>query len=242
MSDALPGTSGRRRVYLMRHGEVRYFDQQGKVVHPKFVELTEDGREQATTMGRLLAEVPFDRAICSGLPRTLQTAGLVLDGRQMDLEERPALREIKSGNTGGKSREWNEAQFIYGMEGAAEPGARFAGGDVYREFYDRVRGEFLRLLGEPGWRNMLVVAHEGTNRMILGWASYGGLAAVRSYEQDPGCLNIIDADLADGEIIRRFIKLMNLTPDNHSKYGNNLTSMEQVFDYRRRVLTGEGKG
>lgn len=25
-TDALAGTKGRRRIYLMRHGEVRYFD------------------------------------------------------------------------------------------------------------------------------------------------------------------------------------------------------------------------
>ena len=30
MSDALPGTAGRRRIYLMRHGEVAYFDADGR--------------------------------------------------------------------------------------------------------------------------------------------------------------------------------------------------------------------
>ena len=47
MSDALPGTAARRRVYLMRHGEVAYFDANGDVVHPKYVELTETGQGQA---------------------------------------------------------------------------------------------------------------------------------------------------------------------------------------------------
>jgi len=40
MTEALPGTRGRRRIYLMRHGEVAYFDRDGKPVHPKHVQLT----------------------------------------------------------------------------------------------------------------------------------------------------------------------------------------------------------
>ena len=83
MSDALEGTAGRRRIYLMRHGEVRYFDDQGRVVHPKFVELTDQGRAQAARMGELLADVPFDRALSTGLPRTKQTAQGVLAGTSM---------------------------------------------------------------------------------------------------------------------------------------------------------------
>ena len=105
--------------------------------------------------------MPLDRAICSGLPRTRQTAKLVLGGRALELEERPDLKELRSGDNRGKSRERIRAEFVYGMENAAEPGARFAGGDLYAEFYGRVAGEFERILREPGWRNLLVVAHEG---------------------------------------------------------------------------------
>jgi len=238
MSDALEGTAGRRRIYLMRHGEVRYFDADGKAVHPKFVDLTERGQRQAAAMGELLSDVPFDRALCTGLPRTMQTAQGVLAGRDLKLEDIPALKEIRSGPMGDRSQAEIDAEFVFGMDGAHEPGARFAGGDVFAEFYDRVTSALEALLREPGWRNLLLGAHDGTNRMLLGWASYGGLASVRAFEQDPGCLNVIDADVSNGEILRRVLKLSNLTPINHSKLGNNLTSMEQVFDYRRQVLAG----
>lgn len=242
MSDALDGTPGRRRIYLMRHGEVRYFDHSGRPVHPKFVDLTARGRAQAASMGELLAEVPFDRALSTGLARTMQTAQGVLAGRELELEEIPALKEIHSGRATGMSPERIEADFIHAMDEAGEPGARFAGGDLFQEFHDRVTGAFQELLLQPGWRNLLLVAHDATNRMLLAWASYGGLASVRAFEQDPGCLNVIDADVDNGEIRRRMVKLTNLTPINHSKLDNNLTSMEQVFDYRRRVLAKTGDG
>ncbi len=242
MSDALEGTSSRRRVYLMRHGEVRYFGADGQPVHPKFVDLTDRGLMQAACTGEMLADVPFDRALSTGLPRTMQTARSVLADRKIELEEMPALKEIHSGRATGKTLDEVKEDFIYGMETASQPGARFAGGDLFQEFYDRVTAAFEALLLEPGWRNLLLVAHDGTNRMLLSWASYGGLASARAFEQDPGCLNVIDADVEDGQISRRLVKLANLTPTNHSKLGNHLTSMEQVFDYRRQILADMGDG
>ena len=236
MSDALDGTKGRRRIYLMRHGEVRYFDDAGKTVHPKFVDLTEDGHAQAASMGAMLAKVPFDRAFSTGLPRTHQTAEGVLAGRDIALEEIPELREIRSGRPIGKTPAEVRAEFVGGFADSHQPGARFIGGDIFQEVYDRAVGALEALLLEPGWRNLLIVAHDGINRLMLGWASQGGLSVAGAFEQDPGCLNVIDADVEDGEIRRRVIKLVNLTPMNHSKLGNNLTSPEQIFEYRRQVM------
>ena len=68
---ALPGTTGRRRIYLMRHGHVDYFS---KIVvesgRPDLVPLTPLGKEQAAASGQALAHVRFDRAMSSGYPRT----------------------------------------------------------------------------------------------------------------------------------------------------------------------------
>jgi broad specificity phosphatase PhoE len=236
LNDVLPGTKARRRIYLMRHGEVAYFDANGDVVHPKFVQLTETGQAQARAAQQMLAGIALDRVLTSGLPRTMETAGLALKGHDLNIEVRENLKELRSGKNTGRTPQEVRAEFTRGMTDAAAPGARFAGGDLYGEFYDRVTGEFASLLLEPDWRRMLIVAHEGTNRMILGWACGGGLATVGAFEQDPACINVIDADVVDGALERVFIKLMNATPINHPKDGNYLTSMEQVFDLRDRRL------
>ncbi len=52
----------RRRVYLLRHAEVSYFDPAGKAHPPRTVPLTPEGREQAAAAARALAPVPLDRA------------------------------------------------------------------------------------------------------------------------------------------------------------------------------------
>ena len=63
----------RRRLYLIRHGEVSYFEQ-GRPAPPEGVHLNEQGRAQAAAAAHALADVAFDRAAASGLPRTLETA------------------------------------------------------------------------------------------------------------------------------------------------------------------------
>ncbi len=89
----------RRRIYLMRHGEAAYIRDDGSVVDDtRIVPLTTFGREQARRQAELLAGVEFDRAVCSGLPRTRETAGIVLNGRDGPaLEIVEPLEEIQGG-------------------------------------------------------------------------------------------------------------------------------------------------
>src|SRR5436190_2191153 len=57
----------RRRLFLMRHGEVNYFEQ-GRPAPPEGVHLNEQGRAQATAAAHALADVSFDRVVTSVLP------------------------------------------------------------------------------------------------------------------------------------------------------------------------------
>lgn len=85
-------TPNRRRVYLMRHGAVTYFDETGRPVpSPEAVPLNELGRSQTTAAGKIFAaeNIVFDRVIVSGLPRTVETA-------QRVLAEMPAMQERAS--------------------------------------------------------------------------------------------------------------------------------------------------
>lgn len=230
---ALPGTHGRRRIYLLRHGDVNYYKPDGsRVDEPDLVDLTEEGRAQAGLMAKLTAEIPFDRALHTGMKRTIETAEIVLAGRAVPLGAIPELREIRTGPVDAVPPERIDAEFIYGMETAAEPGARFARGEAYADFYARITAALQDLLVAPGWTRLLLVAHGGTNRAILSWITRGGLAALSTFEQDTCCLNVIDTDLADGEILRRYVRLANFTPYNHSKHGHYLTTLERTFAER----------
>ncbi|HEX8168762.1 MAG TPA: histidine phosphatase family protein [Beijerinckiaceae bacterium] len=220
---------GRRRVYLMRHAEVSYFAADGTAVDPRSVTLTERGRAQAAAMAEALAEVPFDRAVCSGMPRSRDTAAAVLAARAIDIEDEPDFREIRAGRLREVPPERRRADLVYALESAALEGARFAGGESFMDFEARVLAAFTRLLSDPTWRRLLLVAHDAVNRVLLAWAAQAGLAALAAFEQDMGCLNLIDLDMADGMVERRIIRLVNYTPYDPVKAKLFLTSMEQVF-------------
>ena len=245
----LPGTTGRRRIYLMRHGHVDYFGKEILAAggDTKVVPLTPLGQEQADAAGRALSHIRFDRAACSGVPRTQQTAERVLatqpEDVAPDLEIIPGLVEIHGGRPGKiRSRAELAARMAYYFESAADEGATMMeGGEVFRDALDRAVDEIERLLAEPSWHTMLITAHEGINRLILGWAATGcsrasALTAVRSFEQDPACINVIDFDMVPLEggnpgtsIERALIKAVNVTPYNYFKHGMNMTSLESIF-------------
>jgi broad specificity phosphatase PhoE len=235
MKPELPGTRGRKRVYLMRHGEVSYRRPDGRTVFSTQVELTEEGLEQARQMRELLADVPFDLGAHTGLTRTRQTAALVLAERKIQTEEINALREIEAGSIGHLSDERIDAEFTYGLERAAEPGAAFPGGESFADFQERIVPAFETFLRRPDWTTALLVGHGGTNAVLLAWVTRGGLAGLSAFEQDAGCVNIIDADIIDGEIVRRMIRAVNLTPYNLAKHEHYLTVAERIVAAHREM-------
>jgi broad specificity phosphatase PhoE len=234
---ALPGTVARRRIYLMRHGHVDYLAKhvvaEGAI---NIVPLTMRGRLQAEAAGAALAHVAFDRAVCSGYPRTHETASYVLAAQvtppQLEIDEH--LVEIVGGQMSPppKSRSELIERMKLRFSEAGNPGAtNLEGGEEYAKAQTRAVTALKRLLKEPGWHTALVVAHEGINRLVLSWACGAGLAAMGAFEQDTGCINVFDFDLdPDGSIARTMIKSVNLTPYNWLKHGMNLTSLEAIFE------------
>lgn len=238
---SLPGTVGRRRIYLMRHGHVDYAGSLKAGLQLEEVPLTDRGHDEARAAGLALAHVEFDHAICSGLTRARETAEHVLNLQDRDdapgLQEDLDFREIRGGGRMRAkihdpmelSREIAE-QFSH----ADEPGARMTeAGEEFAAAHERAVAALEKALADPSWHTGLIVAHEGINRLILSWATGAGLAASGAFEQDTGCVNVIDLDLDvtdDGHLVRRrIIKAVNLTPYNYMKHGMNLTSLEAIF-------------
>jgi broad specificity phosphatase PhoE len=214
----------RRRLYLMRHAQVRYF--QG--VEPEKVALTDEGRRQAQAATDALADVHFDRVITSGLARTLETARIVARGAEP--ERRYALREIESGDIRGLPPEEVQALMATAFRGVVPPESRFLGGETIGALLDRVLAELDDLLADPGWDVVLLVLHGGVNRAILSRAITGERVFLGGFEQAPGCLNVLDVD-ADGAFV---VRAVNHTPyDPAHVCGPRATTMEQLWEEYR---------
>ncbi len=214
-------TTARRRIYLMRHAQVRYFDG----LPPEEVVLTEEGRRQAEAAGEALRGISFDRVLASGLTRTLETARIVAPG--LEPESHPALREIESGDLRGVDPEQVRAMMDSAFRGSVPLEAQFLGGETIGALLDRVLPELDALLADPGWDVVLAVLHGGVNRAILGRAVTGGPAFLGAFEQSPACINVLDVDWEGTFVVRA----VNLTPYDPVKVGGSRkTTMEELWE------------
>ena len=210
----------RRRIYLMRHGQVAYFEN-GRPLRPHFVPLTAEGREQAAAAAKLLDGIVFDRVVTSDLPRTVETARIVAPS--VEPESWPELREIESGRLDEIPEDALEATFLGAWRDVVPEDVRFLGGETIGSLLDRVLPAVDRLIADPDWDVLLAVLHGGVNRAIISHALTGRRALLGNLEQSPACINILD--VGDDWVVRA----VNHTPYDPAHLRNRLRTMEELW-------------
>ncbi|MEX5683339.1 histidine phosphatase family protein [Pseudomonas silesiensis] len=218
----------RRRCYLVRHGHVDYFSPGGQPLDPRNVPLSALGEDQVRQLAQVLASVIFDRALCSDYPRARQTAEVLLGDQPIELQACAQLREVRAGRLREIAPEQVQRQVSYAFDSFAEPDGRFIGGERWSDFDSRIMARFEEVLAEPDWQSLLLVSHDAVNRLLLGWALGGARGCAAGLEQDNACLNIIDIDMQAGRILRRYVRVVNLTPYDLPKAGQRQTVMERI--------------
>jgi broad specificity phosphatase PhoE len=210
----------RRRIYLMRHGRVAYFDQ-GRPLPPNDVPLTAEGREEARAAAAALQGIGFDRVITSGLPRTVETARIVAPDAEP--ESWPDLREIEAGRLGDIPEDELERTFVEAWQDVVPEETQFLGGESIGSLLDRVIPAVDRLVADTDWDVVLAVLHGGVNRAILSYALTGGRALLGNLEQSPACINVLD--VGDDWIVRA----VNTTPADPAHRNSRLRTMEELW-------------
>jgi broad specificity phosphatase PhoE len=210
----------RRRIYLMRHAQVAYFED-GRPLRPDLVPLTSEGREQARAAGALLEGISFDRVVTSGLPRTVETARIVAPS--LEPESWPELREIEAGRLEEIPEDQIEHAFVAAWLDIVPEDARFLGGETVGSLLDRVLAALERVLADESWDVLLAVLHGGVNRAILSYALTGGRAILGNFEQSPGCINVLD--VGDDWVVRA----VNIAPTDPAHVRGRLRTMEELW-------------
>ena len=225
----------RRRIYLMRHGSVMYFDDEGKPHLPDLVPLDEAGCVQATAAGKVFAaeHVRFDRVIVSDLPRTAETALRVLaeTGQNVALEEWPELREIRGGNLQEILDEQLKDAFLGAFDGIVPEHKRFLGGESVGELMDRVHPCIERLRTDESWDTVLMVLHGGVNRAILSYVLTGQRMFLGHLGQAAGCINVLDVGKAPGDWV---VRTINFAPLSLLQSETRDTMMEIYFNQYKK--------
>jgi broad specificity phosphatase PhoE len=157
------------------------------------VPLSPLGERQMAAVARRMASVALDAVYASDLARTRRSAEILAAPHGLDIVAVPELREFAMGRWEGLT-----AEQIRGLDAAAftawmadVAGYQFPEGESLSQLTGRAWPAFERIVDAHPDRSIAVVAHGGTNRMILCRAL--GLANQRllALGQDYGCLSVL---------------------------------------------------
>ena len=215
----------RRRIYLMRHGQVSYFED-GKPLRPEDVVLTAEGRRESRITAEALAGVKLDRVVTSGLSRTVETARIVAP--DVEPEPWPELRELEAGRLA--DLEDAEDAFLRVWSGVVPENRRFLGGETIGSLLDRAVPALERLVAEPNWDVALVVVHGGVIRALLSFALTGERSFFGNFELSPASLSVLDVGRDDW-----VVRAVNVTPYDLAHTRTRLRTMEELWAQYRNT-------
>ena len=150
------------KLYLLRHGETDY-NKKGIIQGDLEIPLNEDGRHQALEAKEKTDKLEIDLIICSPIKRTVETANIVNEGRNIPLIFDDRLKERKLGGLVGKNYlDYRDKLYLdseknyndYGVEPVTEILKRT------NEFLKEIKEKYLD-------KNILVVSHEAPIKSIV---------------------------------------------------------------------------
>jgi broad specificity phosphatase PhoE len=221
----------RRRIILMRHGDVAYFDAAGKPVpDPDKVVLSDKGKAQADAAGAHLKAIGIgkvDMVVSSDLARTIETAERVIaaggyGGRPAQI---PQLREMRNGPSKDIATADLPAALLALTAPRVQGDVRFLGRESVAELHARVGTSIQALLDTKGWDTAVLVLHALVNNAILSKALTGDVVWHGRFDHGPACFSIIDigADFSDA-----VVKAVNVCADP-GPYGSRQHALESLL-------------
>jgi probable phosphoglycerate mutase len=182
------------RLYLVRHGATP-LTAEDRFSGAENVHLSDEGRVQVDHLARRLMDDKIEAIYSSPLDRTLETARIIARPHGLVPIQRDGLREISHGHWEGITRKEVEERFPEEYAAWEADPFTFApeGGESGISVLARALPVIREVVVNHVDRNILVVSHKATLRLIL--SSLLGFDA-RGYrdrlDQAPAGLNILD--------------------------------------------------
>lgn len=187
-------------LYLFRHGAAA---PPGILAGSADYPLLPEGVEQMRRWAAALRHIRFQKAWCSPLTRSRQSAAIVLadSANAPRVTELPGLREIDLGHWEGKSKDFIKNAYPEEWAARGNDMARVApmGGESFALLAERVLPAFTSLCAEAAAvASSLVVAHQAVNRVILAHLAQKNLGDILGIAQPHAALTILELDPATG--------------------------------------------
>jgi len=182
------------RVYLIRHGQVKGYDQFPVYGHTD-VELTEVGILQMKQMADRLRLAEPKAIYSSDLKRSATGSRLIAQHHDVPVYFLPELREMAFGEWEGLTLKEIRTRFPEELQKRQDNLLNYRApgkGESIADLSARIESVFDRIRAEQKGNDIVITAHGAVNRVILCKAL--GLNLVRMFRihQAYGCLNIID--------------------------------------------------
>lgn len=157
-------------IYLLRHGETAWNADGNRYCGRTDLPLTQTGLSQAGVVREHLKDLTFDAVYASPLQRAVKTAQIASGREKVITDDR--LIEVDFGSWEGKTKEEfiaeNSALWESWMAGPEKTKAGGTG-ETATEVVNRLHAFYTFVLTQHGGGNVLVVGHNGTNRLYLSW-------------------------------------------------------------------------
>ncbi|MBB4301050.1 putative phosphoglycerate mutase [Rhodobium orientis] len=182
------------RIFLVRHGATT-LTAEDRFAGSSDVHLSDEGRQQVARLAERLSGHDLDAVYASPMHRTIETATILAEPHGLAPIVEQGLREIDYGHWEEKSRSEVERNFAEEYAIWQEDPFTIApkGGESGVNVLNRALPVVRRIVEAHRHRNVLVVSHKGTNRLVI--SSLLGFD-VRGYrdrlDQSPAALSILD--------------------------------------------------
>lgn len=182
------------KIYLLRHGETIWNREQRTQGKSNDIELAEEGRRQAESIAKRLKNDDIDLFFSSNLKRAFETASIIATEHNKEVIPYEELGEINFGCFEGlkysEIKEKHKEVFSIWHE---NPGiARIPGGETLMELKERVLTKLHQLLNENHGKNILIVSHGITIKVIIAALMGIDLGNIHKIRQDNTGLNIFE--------------------------------------------------
>ena len=179
-------------IYIARHGETTW-NAEGRAQGRSDPDLSPKGYGQSLILLDHLKDRPISAIYTSTLRRSILTAQPIAEHLGLPIHKQPELDEIALGIMEGvrfedidetKRAEWErfkENRLIYHIPGA----------ENYTDVANRVRPLKEKILRDHKGQEILIVAHRGVNRMLIGLLLDYSLEEALEVEQTNECLYLI---------------------------------------------------
>jgi probable phosphoglycerate mutase len=187
-------TATATRVFLVRHGDT-VLSAEDRFAGVTDVELSEKGREEARRLAERLRGEKITAVYASPLGRTVETARIIAEPHNLEVQPCDGFREISHGHWEGMKRHEVEEKFPKEMAEWEKDPYTFApvGGESGLAVTARALPALIDLVRRHPGERILIVSHKATIRLLL--SSLLGFDPRRyrdNLDQKPAALNIVD--------------------------------------------------